>query len=232
MLNDESTVKSTSDWLHVSSLLNFLLWAAKLYCLLLLLSKSFNATLFALFLLLLSCLCKSPGANCKGYSSSLSAVPSLFPVLYIIFLLLDLGNSLFCLNFSFSEMLTFESKLSTMSSFFTITFLCNTLILLDFIHYPIITYFWTITWTFSSQKSLILPVPPRWDIFLTRTWSTGYLRTISMLYVFILPLLWYYFVSFFHLFFPFIDVVFVGSFYMAIFWKHNFYWKFRGSTKK
>ena len=69
--------------------------------------------------------------------------------------------------------ITFESKLSSMSSIFTIIFLCNTLILLDFIQYPIITYFWTITWTFSSPKSLILPVPPRWDIFLTRTWSNG-----------------------------------------------------------
>ena len=116
MLDDESAVKSTSDWLYVSSLFNFLLWADWLYCLLLLLSKSFNVTLFALFLLLLCSMCKSPGANCKGYSSSLSAVSSLLLVLCIIFLLLDLGNSLFCLTFSFSEMPTFPLKLPRMSS--------------------------------------------------------------------------------------------------------------------
>ena len=48
-LDDESTVKSTWDYLYVSSLFDLLLWTVWLYCLLLLLSKSFKVTLFPLF---------------------------------------------------------------------------------------------------------------------------------------------------------------------------------------
>ena len=126
-------------------------------------------------------MCKSPGANCKGYSLSLSAVSSLLLFFCIIFLLVDLGDSLFYLTFSFSEMLTFQSKLCSMSSIFIIIFLCNTLILLlpsssclTLCTTPLSPILETVTWTFSSQKSLVLLVPPHGDIFLARTQSDGW----------------------------------------------------------
>ena len=178
MLDGELTVKTMPDCLYDSPLLNFLLWVAWLCYLLLLWSKLFKVKLFRL----LRGMRKSPGANCKGYFSSLSAVSSWLSALCtIVFLLLFLGDLLFYLTISFLEMLMFQSKLSSMSSIFIIIFLCNTLNLL--LHSPACLTLYTIPsspiletiiWTFSSKKSVILSVPRHWDIFLTSTRSPGW----------------------------------------------------------
>ena len=163
MLIDELTVKSMSDYLYVFSSINFLLWAVWLYCLLLLLYKSFiNVTLFSLFSFL------------SWFLIAVCPLHYCFPVnSFRRFTLL--------LTFFFPDMLMFQPKLSRMSSIFIIIFLCNTLILLlssssclTFYTTPLSPILETITWIFYSQKFLILPVPPRWVIFLTRTRSPGW----------------------------------------------------------
>ena len=82
---------------------------------------------------------------------------------------------------SFSEMLMFQSKFSSILSTFMIIFLCNTLILLllsssslTLYNTPLSPILETIIWNFASQKSFILPVPSRWVIFLISTRSPGW----------------------------------------------------------